>query len=168
MEMARQWRNHRDIYRWCRQYTPISDAEQTRWFEAQSSDASIQMFKVMARLKQSQFAVGVCGLTSIDFRLGRAEFSLYIAPKYQGRQFGTGALQCLLYTAFMDMGLHLVWGEAFAGNPATRIFERVGFQYEGTRRDFYIKDGQRIDADLYSITEKEWKSRTWPSQPLSS
>jgi ribosomal-protein-alanine N-acetyltransferase len=101
--------------------------------------------------------VGVCGLTSIDYLNRRAEFSLYIAPAYQGNRLGEKALACLLTHGFKNLGMHTIYGETFDGNPAIKIFESMGFYREGTRRDFYFRDGGFIDAHIYSLKEGEWK-----------
>lgn len=107
--------------------------------------------------KANIVTVGVCGFTSIDMTNRRAEFSLYTAPQFQGRGFGTQALRCLLTHGFGNLGLHVVWGEVFDGNPALEKFLSVGFQKEGIRRDFYFRDGKFIDAHLISMRSDEWK-----------
>lgn len=155
--LVRAWRNDRRIYQWCRQHTVISDAEQVRWFNRQSEDPSIQMFKVMLHTAEKTGPVGVCGLTSIDPVNRRAEFSLYVAPAAQGKGIGRGALSLLLDYAFDDRGLNVVWGETFEGNPAAFGFYKLGFRYEGTRRQYYFRGGRFIDADLVSITAEEWR-----------
>jgi RimJ/RimL family protein N-acetyltransferase len=101
--------------------------------------------------------VGVAGLTSIDRLARRAEFSLYIGPEHHGEGYGRKALIALFTKGFRDLGLNLIWGESFDGNPAIRLFESLGMIREGTRRDFYFKDGRFIDAHLFSIRSTEWK-----------
>jgi diamine N-acetyltransferase len=155
-DLARQWRNNREVWQWCRQNSLISYPEQLRWFEHQSLDQSIKMFSINS---DTDGFVGVCGLTSIDHINSRAEFSLYIAPEFQGKGYGRIALKTLLVHAFHDLGLNCVWGETFDGNPAAKMFEGLGFKKEGTRREFYFKNGKRIDAHLYSILRGEF---VWP------
>ena len=137
-EKYREWRNDERIKTWCRQVHLRSRADQTAWIDKIQKDSSIEMF-------------------SIDLINSRAEFSLYIGPEYQGAGFGQSALKLLLRKAFEDMNLNLIWGETFDGNPAARMFEKVGFIKEGTRRDFYYKKGKYIDAHLYSIKREEFK-----------
>lgn len=161
--LLRTWRNDYRIWRWTRQNDLISDAAQVRWFNRQSEDPTIKMWKVQVISKDGEklkaTPVGVCGLTSIDFQHSRAEFSLYIAPALHGRGLGRRALCVLLEHGFTNLGLNLIWGETFDGNPAAQMFEKVGMVKEGTRRGFYWKDGKRTDAHLYSITREEWRGR---------
>jgi ribosomal-protein-alanine N-acetyltransferase len=106
--------------------------------------------------KENVRPVGVCGLTDIDLVNRRAEFSLYIAPHMHRQGLGTVALKLLLGRGFDDLGLNVIWGETFKGNPALDMFRRVGMDIEGWRRDFYYKEGEFLDAALVSITREDW------------
>lgn len=100
--------------------------------------------------------VGVCGLTSIDWINRRAEFSLYLGPEHQGQGLGEAALRALCAHGFNVLNLNCIWGEAFDGNPAIKMFERVGFKEEGRRRQFYYREGKYIDAVLFSLLRSEY------------
>lgn len=134
-----------------------------RWFEKQAKDTSIRMYKIAISFEEKKekttktAMVGVCGLTSLDMMNRRAEFSLYIGPEFQGKGFGKKALSCLLTQGFKNLGLQVIWGEVFKGNPALRMFDDIGFKREGIRRDFYFRDGTYIDAHLVSMKASEWK-----------
>lgn len=165
MGLVRTWRNDHKIWKWCRQHDLVSDAEQVRWFNRQSEDQTIKMYKVMIETVTQEkdkepetkvHPVGVCGLTSIDLVNRRAEFSLYLAPDLHGKGLGKIALKALLLHGFTNLGLNSIWGECFQGNPAAKMFEKLGFQCDGIRRQFYFRDGRFIDAHLYSITAEEF------------
>ncbi|HYE72796.1 MAG TPA: GNAT family protein [Blastocatellia bacterium] len=151
----RRWRNDPRVYRWCRQFEPITDAHHKAWFDGLNDDTSTKMYAVMKSGTHNIF-LGVCGLTSIDWVNRRAEFSLYIDPGAQGKGYGEAALRRLLKVGFEVLNLNCIWGEAFEGNPAVRMFERVGFKSEGERREFYYRDGKYINAKLFSILRSEY------------
>ena len=153
LEQLREWRNDPDIYKWCRQITLLSRQNQIDWFDYQSEAENILMFYIKSK---TGLGLGVCGLTSIDYICRRAEFSLYIQPEECGNGYGGEALTMLLNVAFNDLNLNLVWGESFEGNPAMKMFEKIGFKKEGIRRQFYYKDGKYVDAHLCSITRSEF------------
>jgi ribosomal-protein-alanine N-acetyltransferase len=159
MEIARKWRNSYTIWAWTRQNDLISDVEQAAWFERQSKDPTIRMYMVVVQTDGHDKPVGVCGLTSIDWMNRRAEFSLYIAPAFQRRGFGKKALGLLLDHGFTNLGLRQIWGETFETNPAMKVFIELGMTKDGTRRQFYWKDGRWLDAHLVSILADEWRSR---------
>jgi hypothetical protein len=81
---------------------------------------------------------------------------LYIGPEHQGQGLGEAALQALCDHGFNVLNLNSIWGEAFDGNPAIKMFERVGFKPEGRRRQFYFREGRYIDAILFSLLRDEY------------
>lgn len=117
------------------------------------------MYLVHCKTDHEESPVGVCGLTDIDLVSRRAEFSLYIAPELHGQKLGRHALNLLLATGFDDLGINVIWGESFDGNPAKHLFRKLGMTSEGIRRQFYFKEGRFIDAELFSITAAEWRAR---------
>lgn len=160
LQQLRSWRNNEAIFTWCRQANQISDHDQQAWFDRQNTDPTMRMYSVY----WDNTLIGVCGLTSIDMIARRAEFSLYIGPEFQGEGHGKNALKTLFKSGFDDLNLNLIWGECFDGNPAAKMFEGLGMMKEGTRREFYYKNGKYIDADLYSITSVEFDQRMSVSQ----
>ena len=152
-ESARNWRNHPEIRRWCRQNSVISLQEHQDWLRRQHEDPTIKMFGIW----KEAHPAGVCGFTSID-RLNRsAEFSLYIRPDFKGLGTGTLALRALCTHGFRDWGFNRIWGEVFDGNPALKTFLDVGFHQEGLLRDAYFRGGKFIDAHRIAVLAEDWK-----------
>jgi len=154
---ARAWRNRREVWRWCRQKTLISEFDQYDWHNKIHEDPTIKMFGVYLQGKEANCHIGVCGFTSINKDNQSAEFSLYIAPEFQGRGYGRKALELLLMHGFIDWGFRRIWGEVFEGNPAMEMFEKIGFIHEGTLRSSYWKAGGWIDSHLIALLDIEWK-----------
>lgn len=156
-ETIREWRNCASIMRWCRQSDLISDGEQARWFESQDKDPSIKMYSIYG----GGSFVGVCGFTSIQPIARHAEFSLYIAPKFQRKGCAKGTLKTLFTHGFKSLGLSQIWGETLEGNPALKIFEAMGMKIDGVKRAFYFKQGRFQDATLVSMTRAEFDGVAW-------
>lgn len=151
-DLYRMWRNDPNIWRWTRQNDLISKTSHEKWFEVQSKDPAIRMYRILADLDP----VGVCGLTSINWQNRNAEFSLYVAPCFHGKGFSKKALRTLFHHGFKNLGLKSIWGETFENNHAHGIFEGLGMKMDGVRRQFYWKDGQFWDATLFSILDEEF------------
>ncbi len=84
---------------------------------------------------------------------------LLIGAHNRGRGLGTEATRLILAHAFETVRLHRVELAVYAFNPrARRVYEKVGFVYEGTMRDALLWDGQWIGADTMSILDHEWAS----------
>lgn len=148
-EFLFEGRNHPDVMKWCRQFSPLHREKHNEWVSRQAYRDDVDMF-VVASTKGSP--LGCCGLTDIDMVNRRAEFSLWIHPDEQSEGHGRHALAMLLAYGFKDLGLNRIWGETFAGNPAVKLFSNMGMEKEGTRREFYYRDGEFIDCHLFSMS----------------
>lgn len=154
-----EWRNNQKIFSWCRQNDLLTKDAHSEWLRSLMDRKDVRMYSILKRQANAEnvwILVGVCGFTSIDLINRRAEFSLYIGPEHQGQGAAKAALKTLISHGFDNFGLNIVWGESFDGNPAAQLFEKVGFVKEGTRRDFYFRNGKFLDAHLYSIKADEW------------
>ncbi|MES3012645.1 MAG: GNAT family protein [Pseudomonadota bacterium] len=156
---ARSWRNDYRIWQNCRQNDLITDWDQAQWFERQAADPSIRMYALVCVVGRIETFVGVCGLTSIDWMNRRAEFSCYVAPEYQRQGHGERGLSILLKHGFQNLGLNQIWGEVFHGNPAMKLFAKLGFQLDGKRREAYWKDGAWLDSYFISMLASEWREK---------
>jgi RimJ/RimL family protein N-acetyltransferase len=108
-ETTFKWRNNYKIWKWCRQNDLLMKESHKEWFDKIAKDPTIKMYSIQG----ANGFLGVCGLTDIDRVNQRAEFSLYIAPDYQGRGYATAALKTLLSHGFMNQNLNVIWGETF-------------------------------------------------------
>jgi RimJ/RimL family protein N-acetyltransferase len=78
----------------------------------------------------------------------------------RGQGCGTDAMRLLLQFAFDELNLHRVQLTVFRYNThAIRLYERLGFQHEGTFREFLQRDGERYDMLLYGLLRREWAAR---------
>jgi RimJ/RimL family protein N-acetyltransferase len=90
---------------------------------------------------------------SCGFRilLGSAEF--------RDRGLGTEASRLALAHAFERVGVHRVELQVYTFNPrAKHVYDKLGFRYEGTRRQVLRWDGQWIDSHVMAILASEWRA----------
>ena len=153
LSQIRRWRNCPSIMRWTRQNDLLNEIQHEAWFNKQALDPSIKMYGIF----EDHELIGVCGLTSINLINRNAEFSIYLSPEFHGYGLGKEALYLLCKHGFDSYPLHIIWGESFDGNPAMKTFEQLGFVKDGIRREFYYRDGEMIDAHLYSVKKEELK-----------
>jgi RimJ/RimL family protein N-acetyltransferase len=131
--------------------------ESTREFiERARTDDSIAAFAIIAGGEH----VGNVVLDVINPRLGTARFSIYLGEaEARGRGVGRAAAEQVLEHAFGPLGLHKVWLTVHARNePAIRAYEACGFRVEGTLRDEFILDGERLDVLRMGILAGEHDS----------
>jgi RimJ/RimL family protein N-acetyltransferase len=80
------------------------------------------------------------------------------ADEDRGRGFGTEAVRQLVGRLFAREGAERVQASTAADNPAMRrVFEKLGFVYEGTLRGFMPSGAGRDDYVLYAVTRPDWE-----------
>ncbi len=70
----------------------------------------------------------------------------------------------MLAHAFDTLGLDRVELEVYKFNPrARRVYEKVGFVHEGTKRHALRWDEDWVDVDLMAMLDRDWSARGRPS-----
>ncbi|MFF3013428.1 GNAT family N-acetyltransferase [Streptomyces sp. NPDC057939] len=84
-------------------------------------------------------------------------FRTLIGPQGRGRGLGTEATRLIVAYGFERIGLHRIQLEVYSHNHrARRVYEKVGFVEEGTRRQVQLRDGAWLDEKMMSILSHEW------------
>lgn len=80
-----------------------------------------------------------------------------LSPSYWNKGFMKEVLSAVLNYAFDTIGLNRVQAEVFDGNAAfEHVLKKAGFQFEGTMRQKYYKNGKFIDTALYAIIRDDF------------
>jgi diamine N-acetyltransferase len=97
--------------------------------------------------------VGNVNLTNISFIHRSAEFSIFIGdPEYHGKGVGFLAASEIIDHAVRNLGLHRIWLTVLVDNQyAIRLYEKLGFEYEGTMRQSIYKQGKFHDMTIMSL-----------------
>lgn len=133
---------------------PKTEEFQKCWI-AGSTREDLLTFAI-ADKETGEFA-GTIQLRDINRRARRSLFSIVLKPSAQGRGYGTDALRVLLRFAFDELNLHKITLVVYEGNEGgRRLYEKVGFQYEGTLREQVYRQGHYHDQLVYSILASEF------------
>lgn len=74
---------------------------------------------------------------------------------YLGKGFGKEAMLELLNYGFNTLNLYRIQLNVISFNtPAIKLYEKVGFQKEGTMKEFVLRNGQRYDLYMYAKLKK--------------
>ncbi len=113
---------------------------------------------------ETQQAVGVTGLSSIDRLNGRAEIGTWIGRRWQGRRYNLPAKAAILTLAFELLELErvefLITVDNTPSLAATRSLPGIveeGVLHSRIRR----RDGMQ-DAVIFAITRRAWSPASWP------
>jgi RimJ/RimL family protein N-acetyltransferase len=135
---------------------PKNKAALEQWLEERQKEKDAFLFAVRPRNENT--LLGYVELDGIlwTHQVGWASIAIG-DPAHWGQGFGTEAMQLLLAFAFDELNLHRVQLTVFSYNArAIALYEKLGFQREGTFREFMQRDGKRHDMHLYGLLRSEW------------
>ncbi len=136
--------------------SPLSMAEEERWFDAllkSTTDIVFVIDAIAASPREKPKTIGMTGIHKIDWKHRNCSVGIVIGDAGErGKGCGTDAMRALTSHAVNDLGLFRVELEVFPENkPAIASYENVGFVVEGTRRSAMWKDGAFKDLVLMSL-----------------
>ncbi len=103
--------------------------------------------------------VGNCGLEAIDLARRKAQLWIYLA-NHTGEGLGRQAVRALLQRGFAGLGLRRIELRVLADNaPAIALYRALGFVEEGRARCHTLRDGECVDALLFSMLAPEYRSK---------
>lgn len=101
--------------------------------------------------------VGQIHAGRIDYDNQNCMIGFEIHPRYQGRGYGTDAVETLLDYLFFDMELHRVGAEVYEYNIASqKVLKKLGFVLEGRLTQWLYRNQKYWDKLLYGILRDEW------------
>jgi RimJ/RimL family protein N-acetyltransferase len=156
---VQSWFNRPEVRRGTRQYLPRSLRAHEERLDQMTSDLTTILTAVV--LREDDRLIGLCGLHEIDPRNHHAELGLVIGdPADWGRGLGADAARLMVSYAFDTVNLSRVWLEVYEDNPAARrIYERLGFQVEGTLRRHGFREGRWWDIQVMGMLAEEWRAK---------
>lgn len=175
IEQMRLWRNDPKLRRYFREYKDITKDKQVEWYKEKGNNTNPAhvYFQIMSLGKETsghqiytqqervdnRYLVGCCGGLYLNNLLKSIEFSIFVAPEFQGQGLAKDAMLLLLKYLFEDMNIHKVWGEVYEFNDAIGFYRKLGFKDEGMLRDNCFKEGKYYNSFMISMLENEWKEK---------
>ncbi len=119
------------------------------------NNPSVAFFAICDR--QSGTHIGNVKLDFYDEKARVSELGLLIGNKaYWGKGIGYEACKLALNYGFGAMGLRKIYLAVYGNNPnAKRLYEKLGFQLEGTLRKHVAVEGLYYDKYLMGIFKEE-------------
>ncbi len=105
--------------------------------------------------------IGNIALQQINWINRSAELAIIIGEKeYHRKGIATFAVKCMVYHAFMKMGLHRVWSGTSCKNIGMqKVFNKCGFEKEGVFREAKFHCGDFVDIYEYAILDFEFQAK---------
>jgi RimJ/RimL family protein N-acetyltransferase len=151
LEILNAWRNDvRLISNLGSGFNFISEETDKRWYEnyLANRDKAVRL-----AIEVDGTYVGNVNLTNISFVNRSAEYSIFIGdPVYRGQGVGFIASSKTIEHGIENLGLQRIWLTVLSTNtPAIKMYEKLGFELEGTLRRALYKEGEFRDLMLMSL-----------------
>lgn len=134
---------------------PRNVAEIEAWYKTVLNDSSQEVFTVKSAQAKS---MGWAQLSDINSVNGSADVGLVVDEAWWNQGIGHDALAALAQYAFEDLRLHRLSAEILTVNlPSIKLFTRLGFQLEGTKREAYFTAGRHLDVAFFGLLSSEFQ-----------
>lgn len=126
------------------------------WHDRQAGNA----FLFGIELLDTGQLIGTVGIHGVDWVNRTAEYGTAIwSSQHWDQGFGAEATQLLLKYAFEQLNLNRIELRVFAFNKrAKAMYEKVGFQQVGVRRQSIFRDGAYHDEYIMDYLSEDWKA----------
>ena len=102
--------------------------------------------------KESGECIGQIAFYHVETQNCWGEIEYCIGKAYQGREYATEATKAVIDYGFKRIGFHKVQISCRPGNiQSKRVIEKCGFEYEGTLRDFFYRNGKYEGRMYFSL-----------------
>ena len=135
----------------------VSREREKTFIESKIADDSKSIYLGICEKETGQL-IGYASINNIDLRNSKAEWGGLVIgeEKYRSSGYGKEAASKLLRFLFDQYPVHKCVAYCLAEHPVTvRLFESLGFKFDGVLRDEIFKNGEHKNVNMYSILREE-------------
>jgi RimJ/RimL family protein N-acetyltransferase len=154
------WLNDKEVCRDNSHATfPNTRAKTIAYLESLESSKDEIAFAI--KLKKNDLHIGNIAIKKIDRVNRSAELAIIIGDKnYWNKGAGSEAYKLLIEYGFNTLNLNRISSGQTSGNKGMiRVCEKIGMKKEGQLREVLYKNGEYLDAVIYSILKKDYKRK---------
>ena len=150
--LLKEWLSHPEVLRWF----PMANEREI--------DDSVRVW-----ISYSKFESGLtvlyngvpCGMANLYIQpfvklAHQCLFSIVVAQEYRGKGVGTALLTELIRFAKDRFNIEILHLEVYEGNPARRLYSRLGFKEFGIQKHFIRDHGQYVGKVFMQKILKEY------------
>ncbi|PTN07845.1 GNAT family N-acetyltransferase [Mangrovibacterium marinum] len=151
LELLYQWENDSSLWQVSNTQAPFSRFILKQYLEESHRDIyETKQLRLIIEAEEA-IAVGAIDLFDFDPFHQRAGIGILIySPANRQKGYAADALQLMCRYAKETLGLHQLYANIGANNPASMgLFEKCGFSLSGTKKDWLNSPAGRIDEHIY-------------------
>lgn len=104
------------------------------------------------QLKDNERIIGTIGFNLWSQKYKRAELGFEIHPDYWRQGYASEVIPEILHYGFRELRLARIGAVVFLENEASsHLLLNLGFEYEGTLRNYMYQNGSFFNTHVYSI-----------------
>ena len=151
-----RWFNDAEVTEHLAMRYPLSHAQEREFIESQKASGYQHAGFAVETLAEGELIGGVDLMgTSPESRSARLGIAIGDKTRWDGG-YGTDTMRAVCRFGFEMMNLHRIELEVYADNlRAQHVYEKVGFQVEGRRREALYKFGRYHDVIVMGLLEGE-------------
>jgi len=162
LEKFMEWVNDPEVTTWLTLFLPMSSVDEEKWFEnAMQRPQEQKPLVIDMKAGDAWRLIGNSSFFDFDWVARSAEVGIMIGDKSVWNQgYGTEVMALLLHHGFRTLNLNRIYLQVFAENKrAIRTYEKVGFVFEGRKRQAIYKNGEYSDILFMSVLREEWDAK---------
>jgi RimJ/RimL family protein N-acetyltransferase len=122
------------------------------------ADADIIDYAIHRREDDALIGCGMIALINRYNRRCNLGISMGCDKSNWGKGYGREALRAVIGYCFNELEMNRIEVEIYEFNARSiRLFEGLGFQREGVRREYIYKDEAFKDGYIYGLLRKDWR-----------
>lgn len=132
--------------------------EQMEWYSNLKKEGTGLWWGIYGH-SDNQFK-GAGGFNNLESNHKKAEIGLWLLREYWGQGILKEVMPALFKLGFMSLDLNRIEGFVLDDNEKCKsALKKINFTYEGTMRESEVKNGEKINIEVYSILKSEWLSQ---------
>lgn len=155
-----EWRNNEDLIAFLgAPYRFINSEVDYKWYDSYMLSRHNTVRCVIVD-KENDAVIGLISLINIDNINRSCTIGIMIGEtKARGKGAGTFAMKKMIEHAFYNLNMERVELTVLTDNKnALKLYEKVGFTCEGTKRNCVYKQGTYKDMKIMSILKDEYRN----------
>ena len=160
--MFRNWANDPDVLRYM-PYKICEDIETTRvrigeWLDYFNSTNLWGAFAM--ELKSTGEVIGTIDYAETSQTINEAEIGYQLGKAWWGMGYAAEALEAIIDHCFETTNLNRIWGGYDPRNAAAgKVMDKAKMLYEGTFRQWRLRNGELVDRSIYAILREDWDTQ---------
>ncbi|MFX1572267.1 MAG: GNAT family N-acetyltransferase [Promethearchaeota archaeon] len=154
-----RWMNNPEVTQYLKIYSPLTREMEEDWYNSLKNRDDFFLFAILlANQDEPETLLGNCSI-GVDWKNRVGTCGIVIGEKiYQGKGYGTEAMELLVNYGFITLNLNRIQLETFSFNKrALKSYQKVGFKEEGIRQQAIYVNGKYHDAIMMGILKNEWQ-----------